>query len=117
MLNSYECISNATMSPVIDNDDKYAYQGSTTGDIVAFDIQNNCLKHFKLVKDNDKLQSYSFARRSVEQIEEEGGNEEIDVQMNNKGCDGNIKYHANRAKGEILNYFIELSNPKPNWYW
>ncbi|KAA6379644.1 MAG: hypothetical protein EZS28_024829 [Streblomastix strix] len=58
-----------------------------------------------------------LVRRSVEQIEEEGGNEEIDVQMNNKGCYGNIKYHANRAKGRILNYFIELGNPKPNWYY
>ncbi|KAA6380494.1 MAG: putative flagellar associated protein, partial [Streblomastix strix] len=32
---------------VIDNDDKQAYLGSTTGDIVAFDIQNYYLKHFE----------------------------------------------------------------------
>ncbi|KAA6397008.1 MAG: hypothetical protein EZS28_007467 [Streblomastix strix] len=42
---------------VIDNDDKYAYLGSTTGDIVAFDIQNSYLKHFGPVKDKDKLQA------------------------------------------------------------
>ncbi|KAA6399875.1 MAG: hypothetical protein EZS28_004600 [Streblomastix strix] len=42
---------------VIDNDDKYAYLGSTTGDIVAFDIQNFYPKHFGPVKDKDKLQT------------------------------------------------------------
>ncbi|KAA6390231.1 MAG: hypothetical protein EZS28_014240 [Streblomastix strix] len=42
---------------VIDNDYKYAYLGSTTGDIVAFDLQNYYLKHFGPVKDKDKLQA------------------------------------------------------------
>ncbi|KAA6374029.1 MAG: hypothetical protein EZS28_030445 [Streblomastix strix] len=58
-----------------------------------------------------------LAHRSDEQIEEEGGNEEIDSQLINKGNGWNIKYHANRAKGAILNYFIEQDNPKPDWYW
>ncbi|KAA6375343.1 MAG: hypothetical protein EZS28_029130, partial [Streblomastix strix] len=56
-----------------------------------------------------------LVRRSDEQIEEEGGNEEIDSQLINKGnffgC--NIKDEANRAKGRILNYFIEWGNPRP----
>ncbi|KAA6392431.1 MAG: hypothetical protein EZS28_012043 [Streblomastix strix] len=51
-----------------------------------------------------------LARRSVEQIEEEGGNEEIDSQLINKKSDQNIKNSANRAKGMILNYFIEQDN-------
>ncbi|KAA6365888.1 MAG: putative flagellar associated protein [Streblomastix strix] len=41
---------------VIDNDDQYAYLGSTTGDIVAIDIQNYYIKHFGPVKDKDQLQ-------------------------------------------------------------
>ncbi|KAA6376679.1 MAG: hypothetical protein EZS28_027791 [Streblomastix strix] len=57
-----------------------------------------------------------LARRSDEQIEEEGGNEEIDSQLINKGISGNIKDYANRAKGATLNYFIEQGNPKPSWY-
>ncbi|KAA6362084.1 MAG: hypothetical protein EZS28_042389 [Streblomastix strix] len=60
-----------------------------------------------------------LVRRSVEQIEEEGGNEEIDSQIINKGnffgC--NIKDEANEAIGEILNYFIEWGNPRPDWNW
>ncbi|KAA6371080.1 MAG: hypothetical protein EZS28_033393 [Streblomastix strix] len=65
---------------------------------------------------------YSFppqpllARRSDEQIEEEGGNEEIDAQLINKGLQGNIKNNANYAKGAILNYFIEQGTSKPYWY-
>ncbi|KAA6393625.1 MAG: hypothetical protein EZS28_010850 [Streblomastix strix] len=54
-----------------------------------------------------------LARRSFEQIEEEGGNEEIESQMNNKENRGNIKNNANYAKKEILNYFIEQGNPRP----
>ncbi|KAA6392800.1 MAG: hypothetical protein EZS28_011672 [Streblomastix strix] len=48
-----------------------------------------------------------LARRSNEQIEEEGGNEEIESQISNKGLRGNIKINANETKGEILNCFIE----------
>ncbi|KAA6369672.1 MAG: hypothetical protein EZS28_034801 [Streblomastix strix] len=43
---------------------------------------------------------------SLEQIEDEGANEEIEVQMNNKGDDGDIKYWANDAKAAALNHFI-----------
>ncbi|KAA6355756.1 MAG: hypothetical protein EZS28_048717, partial [Streblomastix strix] len=56
-----------------------------------------------------------LVRRSVEQIEEEGGNEEIDSQLINKGhqyC--NIKDEANKVKGRILNHFIKWGNPKPD---
>ncbi|KAA6388156.1 MAG: hypothetical protein EZS28_016314 [Streblomastix strix] len=42
---------------VIGNDDQYAYLGSTTGDIVAIDIQNYYIKYFRPVKDKDKLQT------------------------------------------------------------
>ncbi|KAA6372630.1 MAG: hypothetical protein EZS28_031843, partial [Streblomastix strix] len=54
-----------------------------------------------------------LVRRSVEQIEEEGGNEEIDSQLINKGNSRNIKDEANEAKGRILNYFIEKGNREP----
>ncbi|KAA6366116.1 MAG: hypothetical protein EZS28_038357, partial [Streblomastix strix] len=56
-----------------------------------------------------------LARRSNEQIEEEGGNEEIDSQLINKGKGSfwSIKNNANGAKGWILNYFIEQSNQRP----
>ncbi|KAA6362541.1 MAG: hypothetical protein EZS28_041932 [Streblomastix strix] len=57
-----------------------------------------------------------LARRSDEQIEEEGGNEEIDSQQINKGFSRNIKLYANIAKGAILNYFIEQGNQRPYWY-
>ncbi|KAA6376009.1 MAG: hypothetical protein EZS28_028464 [Streblomastix strix] len=66
--------------------------------------------------------TYSFppqpllARRSEEQIEEEGAIEEIDSQLINKGNYGHIKTDANRAKIAILNYFIEQGNPRPDWY-
>ncbi|KAA6391254.1 MAG: hypothetical protein EZS28_013219 [Streblomastix strix] len=47
-----------------------------------------------------------LARRTEEQIEEEGANEEIEDQMQNKGYAGNIKDLANRTKAETLNHFI-----------
>ncbi|KAA6362757.1 MAG: hypothetical protein EZS28_041716 [Streblomastix strix] len=47
-----------------------------------------------------------LARRSEEQKEEEGANEEIDAQMNNNGDDGYIKSKAQWAKEAILNLFI-----------
>ncbi|KAA6365613.1 MAG: hypothetical protein EZS28_038860 [Streblomastix strix] len=65
---------------------------------------------------------YSFppqpllVRRSVEQIEEEGGNEEIDSQLIKKKSNYNIKTIRNEAKGRILNYFIEQGNTRPDWY-
>ncbi|KAA6367724.1 MAG: hypothetical protein EZS28_036749 [Streblomastix strix] len=57
-----------------------------------------------------------LARRSVEQIEEEGAIEEIDSQLINEGYSNNIKSQANRAKGMILNYFIKQGNQRPYWY-
>ncbi|KAA6373603.1 MAG: hypothetical protein EZS28_030868, partial [Streblomastix strix] len=57
-----------------------------------------------------------LAHRSDEQIEEEGGNEEIDSQLINKGKNDDIKDYANKAKGAILNYFIEQGNQRPIWY-
>ncbi|KAA6381764.1 MAG: hypothetical protein EZS28_022709 [Streblomastix strix] len=58
-----------------------------------------------------------LARRSVEQIEEEGANEEVDAQLiKNKENRGNIKGQANKVKGKILNYFINKGNLRPSWY-
>ncbi|KAA6328751.1 MAG: hypothetical protein EZS28_053681 [Streblomastix strix] len=47
-----------------------------------------------------------LVRRSEEQIEEEGANEEIEAQLNDNGYDGDIKYYANDAKAVTLNHFI-----------
>ncbi|KAA6376648.1 MAG: hypothetical protein EZS28_027824, partial [Streblomastix strix] len=47
-----------------------------------------------------------LARRTEEQMEEEGANEEIDTQMENNGNNGYIKKQANKAKAETLNCFI-----------
>ncbi|KAA6388898.1 MAG: hypothetical protein EZS28_015575 [Streblomastix strix] len=57
-----------------------------------------------------------LARRSVEQIEEEGGNEEIDSQLINKGQRGNIKSNAKGANRRILNHFVEQGSTRPDWY-
>ncbi|KAA6394607.1 MAG: hypothetical protein EZS28_009870 [Streblomastix strix] len=57
-----------------------------------------------------------LARGSEEQIEEEGGSEEIDAQLNNKGDCGNIKRNTNLAKSVILNNFIQSSNQHSGWY-
>ncbi|KAA6365761.1 MAG: hypothetical protein EZS28_038711 [Streblomastix strix] len=68
-------------------------------------------------KQNSFPHQLLLAHRSDEQIEEEGGNEEIDSQLINKEhqyC--NIKDGAIKTKGRILNYFIEQGNPKPDWY-
>ncbi|KAA6372988.1 MAG: hypothetical protein EZS28_031485 [Streblomastix strix] len=47
-----------------------------------------------------------LARVSLEQIEEEGANEEIEAQMNNNGLGGGIKAWGNLTKAVILNHFI-----------
>ncbi|KAA6371737.1 MAG: hypothetical protein EZS28_032736 [Streblomastix strix] len=47
-----------------------------------------------------------FSRRTEEQIEEEGANEEMEAQMNNNGYNRRIKYYAKYAKAVILNHFI-----------
>ncbi|KAA6362311.1 MAG: hypothetical protein EZS28_042162 [Streblomastix strix] len=57
-----------------------------------------------------------LARRSDEQIEEEGGNEEIESQLINKEDRCNIKTDAHRAKIAILNYFIKQGNTRPYQY-
>ncbi|KAA6360297.1 MAG: hypothetical protein EZS28_044176 [Streblomastix strix] len=47
-----------------------------------------------------------LVRRTEEQIEEEGANEEIEAQMKNNAYQGRIKYWANKAKAATLNRFI-----------
>ncbi|KAA6378003.1 MAG: hypothetical protein EZS28_026470 [Streblomastix strix] len=60
-------------------------------------------------RNNDYQPSFQplplLARRSIEQLEEEGANEEIEAQMNNR-YNGLIKVWANDAKDMILNCFI-----------
>ncbi|KAA6401227.1 MAG: hypothetical protein EZS28_003240 [Streblomastix strix] len=58
----------------------------------------------------------SFARSSKEQIEEEGGYEEVEAQLINKGQRYNIKDSADFVKRRILYYYVDKSNPKPRWY-
>ncbi|KAA6394603.1 MAG: hypothetical protein EZS28_009866 [Streblomastix strix] len=57
-----------------------------------------------------------LAHRSQEQIEEEGGNEELESQMINKGSNNwrqSIMDITNMAKAAILNYFVDQSNLEP----
>ncbi|KAA6386964.1 MAG: hypothetical protein EZS28_017510 [Streblomastix strix] len=65
-------------------------------------------------------QQPALIKTCVEQIEEEGGNEEVDSQIENKQVleygDQYLKYYANWTIGEILNFFIDKNNPRPNWY-
>ncbi|KAA6373584.1 MAG: hypothetical protein EZS28_030889 [Streblomastix strix] len=90
------------------------------------EIRNRLFRISQFLKYLIKGNQYSFppqpllARRSDEQIEEEGGNEEIDSQLINKGKGSfwSIKNNANGAKRAILNYFIKQSNQRPicyNW--
>ncbi|KAA6376632.1 MAG: hypothetical protein EZS28_027840, partial [Streblomastix strix] len=59
----------------------------------------------------------ALARICYEQIEEEAGNEEIDILLNNKGQQYNkIKIQAKKAKKEIFNLYINQSNTQPDQY-
>ncbi|KAA6389308.1 MAG: hypothetical protein EZS28_015167 [Streblomastix strix] len=60
---------------------------------------------------------HSIVKRSEEQIEEEGGNEEIDSQLINKGYYRNIMKEAQTAQMKTLRFFIDKSNPRPRWYY
>ncbi|KAA6371132.1 MAG: hypothetical protein EZS28_033342 [Streblomastix strix] len=55
-----------------------------------------------------------LAKTCLEQIEEEGGNEEVESQIINKQKDFyiNIKDQANRAKVGFLNFYINRRNTK-----
>ncbi|KAA6396092.1 MAG: hypothetical protein EZS28_008380 [Streblomastix strix] len=48
-----------------------------------------------------------------EQLEEEGGNEELEAQQINIGYSGVIKAFANKYKRLALNYFVDFRNPRP----
>ncbi|KAA6367705.1 MAG: hypothetical protein EZS28_036769 [Streblomastix strix] len=50
-----------------------------------------------------------LARRTEEQLEEEGANEELEAQISSNGLDGYIKKQANKVKAETLNCFIHSS--------
>ncbi|KAA6375623.1 MAG: hypothetical protein EZS28_028850 [Streblomastix strix] len=51
-------------------------------------------------------------KRSLEQIEEEGGNEEVEALYVNKGSI--IKQETIKTKGSISNYFINQNNREPD---
>ncbi|KAA6366945.1 MAG: hypothetical protein EZS28_037528 [Streblomastix strix] len=59
---------------------------------------------------NDRQTSFQplplLARITVEQIEKEGANEELEAQMKNNGCYGSVQGYANEAKAATLNCFI-----------
>ncbi|KAA6386297.1 MAG: hypothetical protein EZS28_018178 [Streblomastix strix] len=59
-----------------------------------------------------------LAKTCIEQIEEQGGFEEIEAHLTNQGKDGNdyIKFNAIEVKGDLSKFFIDESNPKPRWY-
>ncbi|KAA6393945.1 MAG: hypothetical protein EZS28_010528 [Streblomastix strix] len=52
----------------------------------------------------------ALSKTCIEQIEEEGGNEEVESQLINKGNWGYIIYGTNQVKSEILNLYIAKSN-------
>ncbi|KAA6353897.1 MAG: hypothetical protein EZS28_050576 [Streblomastix strix] len=68
------------------------------------------LRELHLGRYNDWQPSFQplplLVRRSEEQMEEEGANEEIDTQMKNNGLGGGIKSNSKWAKEVILNHFI-----------
>ncbi|KAA6398683.1 MAG: hypothetical protein EZS28_005785 [Streblomastix strix] len=57
-----------------------------------------------------------LAKISIEQIEEEGANEEVDAQIANKGLYGNVKDKSKEVEGLLLNFFIDKNSSKPYWY-
>ncbi|KAA6367382.1 MAG: hypothetical protein EZS28_037091, partial [Streblomastix strix] len=70
----------------------------------------NFLRQLHEGKTNDQQPSFQplplLARKTEEQIEEEGSNEEIEAQMNNNENNGYISVWAKFAKTETLNRFI-----------
>ncbi|KAA6359721.1 MAG: hypothetical protein EZS28_044752 [Streblomastix strix] len=80
-----------------------------------YDIFNGLMCIFDFFRElhegrNDLQPSFQplplLARRTKEQIEEEGANEEMEAQMNNNGYNCRIKYYAKYAQAVILNHFI-----------
>ncbi|KAA6388800.1 MAG: hypothetical protein EZS28_015671, partial [Streblomastix strix] len=57
-----------------------------------------------------------LVKSSMEQIEEEGGSEEVEAQLVNNGQYGRINEWANWTQKIRLNFFIEWSNPRPYWH-
>ncbi|KAA6361489.1 MAG: hypothetical protein EZS28_042984 [Streblomastix strix] len=58
----------------------------------------------------------ALSKSGIEQIEEEGGNEEVESYLINKWNNNNIKYNVNQIKRKILNFYIDRRNKRPNWY-
>ncbi|KAA6389753.1 MAG: hypothetical protein EZS28_014718 [Streblomastix strix] len=58
----------------------------------------------------------ALAKPCIEQIEEEGGNEEVESLLINNANEWNINNQAKCAIRDIFNYFIHSSNPRPFWY-
>ncbi|KAA6398109.1 MAG: hypothetical protein EZS28_006362 [Streblomastix strix] len=57
----------------------------------------------------------ALTKSCFEQIEDEGGSEEVEAQLSNNGWNRNIKYQTYKAKGSIQNYFIDRKNTQPSW--
>ncbi|KAA6403160.1 MAG: hypothetical protein EZS28_001314 [Streblomastix strix] len=55
----------------------------------------------------------ALSKTCIEQIEEEGGNEEVESQMINNQNIGNFNYRAIKTEGQILNFYIDRSNTRP----
>ncbi|KAA6363571.1 MAG: hypothetical protein EZS28_040903 [Streblomastix strix] len=58
----------------------------------------------------------ALCKTCKEQIVEEGAIEEIEAQLSNKQNEFSINKRATWIKGEQLNYYIDRSNAKPEWY-
>ncbi|KAA6391945.1 MAG: hypothetical protein EZS28_012530 [Streblomastix strix] len=58
----------------------------------------------------------ALAQISEEQIEVEGAIEELEAQLIYNGNSWNIKNSANIIKGYIMNFYIDWSNQRPDWY-
>ncbi|KAA6379580.1 MAG: hypothetical protein EZS28_024895 [Streblomastix strix] len=87
------------------------------GEEQDYEICNGLFRIYLFLKDLHEGRTWltSFqplpllARRTDEQIEEEGAIEEIEASMNNKGMNGHIKGWANDTKAATLNRFIRRS--------
>ncbi|KAA6367095.1 MAG: hypothetical protein EZS28_037378 [Streblomastix strix] len=98
------CISLSTAGGIGEEDDEEIGNG--------LENINNFLREQHEGRNDDEQPSFQplplLARRTEEQIEEEGAIEEVEAQMNKNGCQYyDIKYQAYWAKAEILNHFIQ----------
>ncbi|KAA6392604.1 MAG: hypothetical protein EZS28_011865 [Streblomastix strix] len=58
----------------------------------------------------------TLLKTSQEQVEEEGAYEEVESLLIDNGRRNCIKKRAKQTKREILNIWIDMNNPKPDFY-